>query len=145
MLQGVCLTPLRIIPNPLGAVYHGLRRGDVGFLEFGELYFTSVEPGAIKGWKRHRVMHSNLVVPIGEVRVVVFDERTDSSTRGQWLDVSLGPRNYARLTVPAGLWFAFQGAGTGTNLMANLASIVHDPAESDALPLEDPRFVQHVW
>jgi dTDP-4-dehydrorhamnose 3,5-epimerase len=145
MLQGTMLTPLRIIPNPLGAIYHALRRGDPGYTDFGEAYFSSVEPRAIKGWKRHREMVSNLVVPIGEVRVVLFDERADSSTHGQWMDVRLSPSNYFRFTVPPGLWFAFQGTGPGPNLMMNLASILHDPSESETLALDDPRFAPHVW
>jgi dTDP-4-dehydrorhamnose 3,5-epimerase len=145
VLHGTILTPLRIIPNPLGSVYHALKRGDPGYADFGEVYFSLVETGAIKGWKRHRVMVSNLVVPAGEVRIVAFDDRADSPTRGQWMDVRLGPKNYHRLTLPPGLWFAFQGTGAGANLMMNLASILHDPAESDTLALDDSRFAQHVW
>ena len=82
---------------------------------------------------------------MGEVRLQLLDDRPDSATCGLWLDLSLGPANYQRLTVPPGVWLGFEGRGEGLNLMMNLASIEHDPTEADTLPLDDPRFAQSGW
>jgi dTDP-4-dehydrorhamnose 3,5-epimerase len=143
--EGVRLSPLRRIDTPAGPVLHALKASEPAFQGFGEAYFTTVRRGQVKAWKRHRRMVSNLVVPVGEVRLQLLDDRPDSSTRGLWLDLRLGLANYQRLTVPPGVWFGFEGRGEGLNLMMNLASIEHDPTETDTLPLDDPRFAQSGW
>lgn len=127
-------TPLRRIPTPGGEVRHGLRASDPQFAGFGEAYFSGVEQGAVKGWKRHRLMTLNLIVVVGEVRFLVLDAAT-----GERWAFQPGPEaanGYGRLTVPPGLWMAFGGVGTGVNMLLNLASIEHDPAEADARPLD---------
>jgi len=77
----------------------------------------------------HRAMTLNFVVPCGEVQVCVYNETSNESR-----NFRLGPNDsetYGRLTIPPKLWVAFGGLGGGTNLMLNLASIPHDPSESD--------------
>jgi dTDP-4-dehydrorhamnose 3,5-epimerase len=145
MLDGVGLTPLRRIESPAGAVMHGLKASEPAFHGFGEAYFTTVGKGQVKAWKRHRQMVSNLVVPAGEIRLKLFDDRETSLTRDRWMEVVLGPDHYQRLTVPPGLWFGFEGLAPGLNLMLNLASIEHDPHECDTLPLHEPRFAPSGW
>jgi dTDP-4-dehydrorhamnose 3,5-epimerase len=127
---GVELHPLKRIEHPLGDIFHGVKKSDRGFEGFGEAYFSSVANGAIKGWKLHKRMTLNLVVPLGAVRFVVFDDRENSPTRNKFYDVTLGPSNYQRLTIAPGLWLAFAGASSGLNLLLNIASIEHDPEES---------------
>jgi dTDP-4-dehydrorhamnose 3,5-epimerase len=133
-MSGVSFTPLRQIPTPGGDVRHALKRSETSFAGFGEAYFSSVEPGAVKGWKRHREMTLNLIVPVGEVRFIVRDE--DGQTVGAFDLTPDRPGNYGRLTVSPGLWMAFGGVGTGLNLLLNVASIEHDPSEAESLPLD---------
>lgn len=128
-MKGVTVTPLRQIATPGGAVYHGLRNTDPGYASFGEAYFSTVEKGAVKGWKRHRRMVMNLVVPVGRVRFVVHEDGTPDDC--EIFDLSAEADSYARLTVEPGLWMAFTGLGDGLNLILNLASILHDPDETD--------------
>lgn len=130
-IDDVLFTPLRRIAHPQGDVLHALKAGDAGFAGFGEAYFTSVHQGATKGWKQHTRMQMNLVVPAGRVRFHVHCERT-----GRTASFELGPNNYGRLTVPPGLWMAFSGMDAPLNLVLNLASLPHDPAEAVNLPLE---------
>lgn len=130
-MMGVTVTPLRQIETAGGAVYHGLRAGDDGFAGFGEAYFSTVDRGAVKGWKRHRRMVMNLIVPVGGVRFVVHDEQAGPPRDYAVHDLSPRPGAYARLTVGAGLWLAFTGLEEGVNMILNLASIVHDPGEAD--------------
>ncbi|MBC8739241.1 dTDP-4-dehydrorhamnose 3,5-epimerase [Paraburkholderia sp. UCT31] len=128
-MQGISLTPLKRIATPGGDVLHGMKATDHGFSGFGEAYFSMVNKGAVKGWKLHRAMTLNFVVPCGEIQVRVYDETTDTSR-----DFRLSPstaETYARLTIPPKLWVAFGGLGEGVNLLLNLASIPHDPMESE--------------
>lgn len=137
MIDGVILTQLKRIEHPKGDLMHAMKASADGYAGFGEAYFSSVIKDEIKGWKNHSKMVLNLVVPVGEVRFVVHDLRPKSASHGQFCDVILGRDNYCRLTVPNGLWMAFQGAGDNLNLLLNLASIEHDPAEAINKPLEE--------
>ena len=75
MIEGVTITPLQIISIQVGDVMHGMKNDDVGFSGFGEAYFSLINSGAIKGWKRHREMVCNFIVPSGKIKVVVFDDK----------------------------------------------------------------------
>lgn len=142
-IAGVAVTPLRVIAAEKGRVLHVLRSFDVGFAGFGEAYFSTVECGAIKGWRRHRRMTLNLVVPIGQVEFRAFDDRWGRDCAISTA-VLLSPESYCRLTVPPGIWLSFRGGAPGTNLVLNIANLPHDPAEADVLPLDEPA-MRHLW
>jgi dTDP-4-dehydrorhamnose 3,5-epimerase len=127
------ITPLRRIPDERGAVFHMLREDSPGFERFGEIYFSSVYPGAIKGWHRHTRMTLNYAVPVGMIKLVCFDDRPASSTRGNLCEVHLGEHNYALVTIPPLVWNGFKGVGTGTALVANCSTVPHDPDEIERL------------
>ena len=139
MLSGVLYTPLRRIPTLHGEVRHALKTSDPGFTSFGEVYFSEIIDGQVKGWKRHRRMVMNLVVVNGTVRFILHDGADACS------DYVLSVEKndcYGRLTVPSGLWMAFQGMGRDSNLLMNVASCEHDPEEAESCPLE--RFARHL-
>ena len=81
-LEGVVLTPLKIIHVENGNIFHALRVSDMGFQGFGEAYFSQIHGGVIKPWKRHLRMTLNLVVIEGVIRFVVHDDRMHSKTFG---------------------------------------------------------------
>lgn len=135
MINGISLTSLKIIQVPGGDVLHAMKKSDPGFGGFGEAYFSTIHNGQIKAWKRHRQMTTNLVVPVGKVKFVVFDDRQDSSTIGNFFEVVLSPDNYQRLTICPGLWFGFAGLASPLSLILNLADIEHDPAEGETITL----------
>lgn len=138
LLDSIILTPLQRIPANGGDVLKVLTKEDPGFVAFGEAYISIVNPGAVKGWKRHREMTLNLVVPSGKVRVVFYDQ---TETRVPVFRIEeIGIDRYARITVPPKIWFGFQGIDTEPSLLLNIASIVHDPNESDRLDLSDITF-----
>ena len=134
-IPGAVLSPLKSIFHPKGDVFHAMRAGDPGFAGFGEAYFSTIRAGEVKGWKKHHRMTLNLVVPVGEIWFVLHDDR-GGPAGNVFFDVSLSPNNYQRLTVPPGVWMAFKGLGNGLNLLLNLANLEHDPAESEAVPLD---------
>lgn len=136
-LDGVVITPLRVIKGESGKVMHALKSQEESFQEFGEAYFSTVNHGAIKGWKKHQEMISNLIVPNGIIKFVLYDDRPGSSTYHSFQVATLSPENYCRLTVPPGVWMAFQGLGKDENMLLNIASIPHDPSEADNLPIKN--------
>lgn len=128
-IQGVRLTPLKQIFHPKGDVFHGIKKSDPGFNGFGEAYFSTIHYQDTKPWKKHLRMTLNFVIPVGKIRFVLYDDRTDSPTCGHFFDVTLGEGNYQRITIPPGIWVAFSGVGTTLNLLLNLADLEHDPEE----------------
>lgn len=136
-IEGVVLTPLKIIDNPRGSVYHGMKKSDPGFAGFGEAYFSTVNHGDIKPWKKHLRTTLNLIVPVGKIRFVLHDEREGSITKGNTFAYELGPDNYKRLTVPPEVWMAFEGLGEGLNLLLDVTDLEHDPDEAERVDLSE--------
>lgn len=136
VIEGVVLTPLKSIFQAKGNVLHAMKKSDPGFNGFGEAYFSTVNCGDVKGWKKHLRMTMNLVVPVGEIRFVIYDGRNESSTKGSFFDVYLSQQNYQRLTVPPGVWMGFKGLGGNLNLLLNIADLAHDPDESENVSLD---------
>jgi len=129
MIDGVLLTTLKVIDVTGGDVLHAMKAADNGYQGFGEAYFSIIEKGIIKCWKLHKEMTLNLVVPLGSVRFILFDERQGSSTYGECQEVFLSRENYRRLTVPPMVWLGFQGMGEKDSLLLNIANIAHNPNE----------------
>jgi len=135
-IDGVILTPLKRIYHPKGSIYHGLKKSEVGFAGFGEAYFSEIKGGKEKGWNRHKKMILNLVVPMGEVTFVIYDDIEESGSKGNFFKVTLSQTNYQRLTVPPGLWLAFKGKSNDINLILNIADMEHNPDEIEKLDLD---------
>ena len=129
MLFGMKKTDLNIFSNEEGSVFHGLKKNDIGYNGFGEVYFSTVKKGVFKGWKLHRQMTLNLVVPVGEILFCFKDAREKSETFNNTYKIILSQNPYFRLTVPEGIWFGFKGINDGINLICNIADIPHDPKE----------------
>ena len=141
-IDGVVITPLKKIPNKLGDIYHALKSSEETFSQFGEAYFSTINYNEIKGWKKHNIMTLNLIVPVGKIRFVLFDERKNSNTSGQFAEIILSLDNYKRLTIPPGIWLAFNGVGKEQNLLLNIASIEHNPEEADK---KDVNEIKYKW
>ncbi|OGQ99691.1 MAG: dTDP-4-dehydrorhamnose 3,5-epimerase [Deltaproteobacteria bacterium RIFOXYD12_FULL_55_16] len=138
MITGVKITPLRQFLDERGKVMHMLKVGDPAFQQFGEIYFSCVYPGAIKGWHIHREMTLNYAVPHGQIKFVLYDERPASPTRGEIQEIFMGPDNYCLVTVPPMVWNGFKGIGSETAVVANCATIPHSPDEIDRRDPFDP-------
>jgi dTDP-4-dehydrorhamnose 3,5-epimerase len=143
-IDGVLVTPLRRIPDERGTIFHMLRADAPHFRGFGEIYFSSVYPGVVKAWHRHRRMTLNYAVPVGAVKLVLYDDRPDSPTRGRLMQLFVGAANYCLVTVPPLLWNGFKGIGEETALVANCATVPHDEGEIErADPFAGP--VPYDW
>ena len=127
-MDGIILSPLKQIIHPKGDIFHAMKASDDGFIGFGEAYFSTINKDVIKGWKKHTKMTLNLVVVTGEVEFVVYDGSS-------FFNITLSKNNYQRLTIKPDLWLAFRGLFT-ENMLLNLASIEHNPTESQNVDLE---------
>lgn len=137
-LEGLTITALRTIPDERGAVLHMLRRHDAAFTAFGEVYFSEVLPGVVKGWKRHSRQTQNLTVPVGRIRLVVIEEPVGSQDPPRVRAMEVGrPDDYSLITIRPGLWYGFQALGEMPALVANCTDLPHDPTEGEQRALDD--------
>jgi dTDP-4-dehydrorhamnose 3,5-epimerase len=131
-MEGVTLYPLKRFAVPKGDVFHALKATDEGYAGFGEVYLSHIKEGEIKGWKRHNRMTLNLIAVFGTIEFIVFDNRKQSQTFGQFKEFVLSPEtNYQRLTVAPGLWFAFRGMEKDISILMNIIPEPHDSTETD--------------
>jgi dTDP-4-dehydrorhamnose 3,5-epimerase len=140
MIDGVLVHPLRQIPDERGKVMHMLRADDPHFEQFGEIYFSVVYPNVVKGWHLHQRMTLNYAVVSGMIKLVLYDDRETSPTYRQLQEIYMGESNYVLVRVPPLIWNGFKGVGTAPAIVANCATIPHDPDEISRL---DP-FDNHI-
>ena len=134
---GVYKHKLKVIDNTNGKIMHAMKKSDFGYQDFGEVYFSHVKYKKIKAWKRHTKMTMNLVVPIGSVRFVFFDE-----DKKKFKEYKIGENEYCRLTVDPLIWFGFQGIKRGKNLVMNISNIEH---EADEVQRKDLIDLEYLW
>jgi dTDP-4-dehydrorhamnose 3,5-epimerase len=144
MIEGVQIISLRQIVDERGKIMHMLRFDAPHFQQFGEIYFSVVHPGVIKGWHRHKVMTLNYTVVSGKIKLVMYDDRENSPTRSELQEVYLGDGNYSLVIIPPMIWNGFKGIGTTDSIVANCSTIPHDPQEIERMDPFDPR-IPYNW
>jgi dTDP-4-dehydrorhamnose 3,5-epimerase len=125
MIEGVRVVPLMQIADERGTVMHMLKRTDPHFIQFGEIYFTTVHPGVVKGWHKHQRMTLNYACVYGRIKLVLYDDRETSPTRGEVMELLLGPADYNLVQIPTSVWNGFKGLGGETSIIANCATEPH--------------------
>jgi dTDP-4-dehydrorhamnose 3,5-epimerase len=138
MIDGVAINQLNIIPDERGMILKMLRNDDPVFKEFGEIYFSVIYPGVVKGWHIHKKMTLNYAVVSGFIKLVLYDDRDASPTKGEVQEIFLGRENYKLVTIPPMVWNGFKGIGTESGIVANCATLPHDPNEIERMdPFEN--------
>ena len=137
LLDQIKIKPLKRINKNGGDILHAMKSTEDSFQGFGEAYFSWVDSGIVKAWKKHLEMTMNLVVPLGKVRFVFHDPESLN-----FREELIGENYYQRLTVPPGIWFGFQGKAKNSSLVLNLANRVHSSEEVIRLDLEK---IQYDW
>jgi dTDP-4-dehydrorhamnose 3,5-epimerase len=144
LIPGVEIRSLKVIADERGPLLRMLRADDPNFQKFGEIYFSVLNPGVVKGWRRHRSKVSNLAVPIGDVIVAIYDDRDGSPARGLAMDIRTGESDYCLITIPPGVWSGSMNVGTARAVIANCATEPYDAAEADLRPTHDPE-IPYRW
>lgn len=134
LTSSVTLSKLGVFETHGGKVLHAMKKTDSVFQSFGEAYFSTIDTGVIRGWKRHRLVTCNIVVPIGKIRFVLIDSNENFE------EFILSEEDYYRLTIPPMIWMGFQGVDKGINLLMNIADMVHDPEEADQKKIDEIPF-----
>lgn len=133
MIEGAAFVPLRRIADERGTIMHMLRSDDEHFQAFGEIYFTTIYDGVVKGWHKHREMTLNYACPVGRIKLVLYDDREGSATKGTLVEAFLGPDAHALAVIPPEVWNGMKGLSSPFALVANCCTHTHDPSRSERL------------
>lgn len=128
---------MRRIPDERGTIYHMLRASDEHFTKFGEIYFSKIYKDAIKGWHIHKQITLNYCVVYGMVKLVLYDSRADSPTKGNVIELFIGDDNYCLVQIPVGVANGHKGI-TETALLANVPDVPNDQLIKDEMIRIDP-------
>jgi len=142
-IEGVKITPLKIISDDRGSVMHMMRNDSKVFDKFGEIYFSTIFKGKIKAWHLHKEATLNYACVYGEVKLVLFDERNGSSTFGEYQELLLSLKNYNLITIPPNIWNGFKGCNDQFSIIANCLNLPHNEKEMVRLDVKDNRFKYH--
>jgi len=129
MIHDVKITPLKIISDNRGKVMHMLRADSSVFTKFGEIYFSTIYHQSIKGWHLHKESVLNYVCIKGKVKLVLYDDRERSSTKGVWQKLILSPEDYFLVTIPPNIWNGFKGLDKEESIIANCLTQPHNESE----------------
>ena len=138
-MDDIIINDLNKIHHPKGNILHGLKKGELSYKGFGEAYFSLINYNEIKGWKKHTKMTLNLIVPVGEIMFVLFDNR-DQNSKPIFKKFIIGQSNYKRLTIPPNVFVSFKGLNKKMNLLLNIANIEHDPNEAVNIDLDEIKY-----
>ena len=144
MIPDVVKTSLKQIQDERGKVMHMLRATDPQFQQFGEVYFSWIYPNVIKAWHKHLKMVMNYAVPVGCIKLVLYDDRIDSPSYQCYAKYFMNAENYYLLTIPAGLWYGFKAVGGNPAMIVNCSTIPHDPKEIIRIGAFDPK-IPYDW
>ena len=144
MIHDIKITPLKIISDNRGKVMHMLRNDSPIFKSFGEIYFSTVYKNLIKAWHLNKNSTSNYACVSGEVKLVLFDNRKNSISKGKIQELILSPKNYSLVTIPPNIWKGFKGLSDPDSIIANCLDLSHD--EKDMVRI-DPldKSIDYTW
>jgi len=129
MIHDIKITPLKIISDDRGKVMHMLRKDSAIFDKFGEIYFSTIFKDSVKAWHLHMEATLNYACIKGKVRLVLFDDREKSSTKGKYQEIILSPANYVLVTIPPNIWNGFKNLDNEESIIANCLTIAHNEKE----------------
>ena len=140
LIQGVEIIKKNQIVDDRGVILHMLRVDDKNYKKFGEIYFSTVNPNKIKAWHFHKLMTLNYAVVHGSIKLVLYDDRDESKTKGTIQEIILSNENHYLVSIPPKIWNGFCSSDNKHAILANCSDIPHDKEEIIRLPFDDPKF-----
>ena len=128
-IDGLKIIPLRKIPDERGVIMHMLKNTDEHYMKFGEIYFSCGYPGVIKAWHIHKEMTLNNACIAGMIKLVLYDNRHNSKTKGTIMETFIGEQNYCLVQIPPGITNGYKAYGNNMAILANCATMPHDKSE----------------
>jgi dTDP-4-dehydrorhamnose 3,5-epimerase len=146
MIDGVRTKRLKVIPDERGLLMEMLRDDDDIFQKFGQVYLSVVYPGVVKGWHYHKKQTDHFVFVKGMAKVVLFDDRESSATRGEVNEFFMGEHNPILLVIPPLVLHGMKGVGGEPAYLVNVPTehYVYDDPDEHRVDPNDPK-IPYRW
>ena len=131
MIEGARVKPLRVICDERGRLMEMLRSDDELFKGFGQTYLTTAYPGVVKAWHYHRKQWDHFAVVSGMMKVVLYDPREDSPTKGMVNEFFMGVHNMILLQIQPMVYHGFKCISDQEALVINVPTEVYEYKEPD--------------
>ena len=126
-VNGIKIEKLKVIKNQDGDILKFLSKKSKFFNNFGEIYFSKIFKGKIKGWNYHKTNTCIICVPNGKVKFIFkFKNRTKS--------IVISDKNKKILIIYPKTWFSFSAVNE-TSLIANVINKIYSKEESIKMPI----------
>lgn len=120
MISGVEIKKLKALPDERGRLMEILRSDDDLFLQFGQIYMTTGYPGVVKAWHYHKKQWDNFCVLKGMLKVVLYDGREDSPTKGELMELFMGDFNPILVRIPPQVFHGFKCISEQEAILINI-------------------------
>ena len=145
MIEGVKLKKLRVIPDERGRLMEILRSDEELFQKFGQIYMTTTSPGVIKGWHLHKIQTDNIICLRGMLKMVLYDTREGSATKGEVNELFIGEHNPVLVHVPKDIYHGWKCISESEAIVINCPTEVYNyelpdefrlPYDTDKIPYD---------
>ncbi len=146
LIHGALIKPIRVMPDERGRLMEILRKDDPIFKKFGQAYLTTAYPGVVKAWHYHKKQTDHFCVVRGMAKVVLYDGRKDSPTRGIVNEFFIGELNPSLVVIPNLVMHGYKNIGTEEVYLLNFPTEVYNYKEPDELrmPAHSPK-IPYDW
>ena len=146
MIDGVAVKKLRVIPDERGRLMEMVRADDEDFIQFGQVYMTTAYPGIVKGWHYHKNQHDNMAVVAGMMKIVLYDNRDGSPTKGEVNEFFAGMHNPVRITIHPGVCHGFKCISSEEAIVINTVTKPYDYENPDEYRIDpDDNDIPYDW
>jgi len=140
LIDGVATRDLKIVPDERGFLMEMFRSDWEEFERFGQVYVTATYPGVVKAWHYHKKQTDHFIPLSGMSKVVLYDPREGSKTRGMVNEFFIGEQKRMLIKIPQGVYHGFKGIDTKVSLIVNVPTRLYDYNDPDEhrVPWDDP-------
>lgn len=138
-IDGVVIKELVTYPDERGFFRELIRKSDPFFEEgFAQLSHSLMHPGVSKAWHIHKTQIDWWYVPVGVLKVALYDTRPESPTHGVLQEIFMGgDHGYSILKIPPGVAHGCKAIG-GTAHLIYVTSNIYDTTEEGRIAHDDP-------
>ena len=132
MIHGVKTRRAKVMPDERGRLAEIIRSDDPEMnVKFGQVYMTTAYPGVTKAWHFHRKQWDHFFCVAGMMKVVLYDAREDSPTRGEVNEFFIGIHNPMVIEIPPMVYHGFKCISTEEAIIINTPTECYNYAEPD--------------
>jgi len=146
MIEGVMTRQLKHVTDERGWLTEILRSDWEQYKKFGQVYVTAGYPQVVKAWHMHKKQVDNMACIKGMMKLVLYDGRTKSKTKGEVNEFVIGERNPLLVTIPTEVWHGFKTVSEDYAVLLNVPTELYNYKEPDEHRLPaDSKEIPYDW